>query len=450
MTCGGPGVGQAGREGLEDCSVMSRYWVDIGLIAVLLLLNGLFAGSEIALVSLREGQLRALERTGGRRERALVRLARDPNRYLGTIQLGITLAGYLASATAAVTLAEPLVPSLGFLGGAAEVIAISAVTIVLAAINIIVGELVPKRLAMQHPARWALLVAPLLDRLATFTKPMVWLLGKATDVLVRMFGGKSETSGEQLSAEELQDLVAVQRVLTPEQREMIAGALEIHERVLREILVPRRSVVTLPAGMPLAAAREAMVASGHSRAPVVRSGDLDEVIGVVHLRDLLLDEATLETAVRPILNLPDSLPVSDALRRFKAEREQFALVIDERGGAAGIVTLEDALEEIVGEIYDETDRDVLGVARMADGSLVLPGGFPIHDLEDLGVELRDAPRGDYTTVAGLVLVALARIPESAGERVELADWTVEVTTLARNAITEVRLIPHHQTDGTSR
>lgn len=420
---------------------MARYAFDIGLISVLLLLNGLFAGSEIALVSLREGQLRALERSGGRRERALVRLARDPNRYLGTIQLGITLAGYLASATAAVTLAEPLVPALGFLGGAAEVIAITSVTLVLAAVNIIVGELVPKRLAMQHPQRWALLVAPLLNRLASVTKPMVWLLGRATDVLVRLFGGSSEDSGEQLSTRELRELVAVQRVLSPEQREMIAGALEIHERRLREILVPRRSVVTLASGVSIEEARKLMVASGHSRAPVVRARDLDEVIGVVHLRDLLPAEAAIETAVRPILNLPDSLAVSEALRRFKAEREQFALVVDERGGAAGIVTLEDVLEEIVGEIYDETDRDVLGVQRMADGSLVLPGGFPIHDLEDLGVQLGDAPRGDYTTVAGLILVALARIPESPGERVELADWTFEVARVVRNAIAEVRVIP---------
>jgi putative hemolysin len=423
---------------------MGRYAFDIGLITVLLLLNGLFAGSELALVSLREGQLRALERSRGRRERALVRLARDPNRYLGTIQLGITLAGYLASATAAVTLAEPLVPALDFFGGAAEAVAITSVTLVLAAINIIVGELVPKRLAMQYPQRWALLVAPPLDRLAAVTKPLVWLLGRSTDVLVRILGGGSDGTGEQLSTRELQELVAVQRVLSPEQRQMIAGALEIHERILREILIPRRSVVTLPSGMPLAEARTVLVASGHSRAPVVHSRDLDEVIGVVHLRDLLVDGATLGSAVRPILNLPDSLPVSEALRCFKNDREQFALVVDERGGAAGIVTLEDVLEEIVGEIYDETDRDVIAAIRLADGDLILPGSFPIHDLDDLGVQLGDAPRGDYTTIAGLVLVVLGRIPESAGDRVELTDWTVEVGAVARNAITEVRIIARNK------
>lgn len=419
---------------------MQQYWVDVALILVLLLLNGFFAGSEIALISLREGQLRTLERSTGRRERALVRLARNPNRFLGTIQLGITLAGYLASATAAITLAEPLVPSMGFLGGAAEVVTVTAVTVVLAAVNIVVGELAPKRLAMQNAQRWALLVAVPLDRLARLTSPMVWLLGKASDVLVRLFGGNPNAAGEQLSAAELRELVAAQRGLTHEQREMISGALEIQDRVLREILVPRRTVVTLALDLPMSEAQALLVGAGHSRAPVVRARNLDEVVGVVHLRDLLSGHTSLAAAMRPALQLPDSLPVSEALRRFKAEREHFAVVIDERGGVAGIVTLEDVLEEIVGEIYDETDRDVLGVQTLPDGSMLVPGNFPVHDLPDLDVELTDAPRGDYATVAGLVLVALGRIPLAPGDRVELADWTVEVRGVAQNTITSVRLI----------
>lgn len=426
---------------------MQRYSFDLALILVLVLLNAFFAGSEIALISLREGQLRALERAGGRRERALVRLARNPNRFLGTIQLGITLAGYLASATAAITLAEPLVPSLGFLGGAAEVVAVTAVTIVLAAVNIVVGELAPKRLAMQYAQRWALMVAVPLDRLASLSSPMVWLLGKASDVLVRLFGGNPNAAGEQLSAQELRELVATQRALTHEQRDMISGALDIQDRVLREILVPRRAVVQLVRDLPMEQAQALLVAAGHSRAPVVHSRNLDEVIGVVHLRDLLAGHASLTDAMRPALQLPDSLPVSEALRRFKAEREHFAVVIDERGGVAGIVTLEDVLEEIVGEIYDETDRDVLGAQVFPDGSVILPGHFPMHDLPDVQVDLTDAPRGDYATVAGLVLVALGRIPHVPGDRVELADWIVEVRAVAQNTITEVRFIPRRAFSG---
>lgn len=251
----------------------------------------------------------------------------------------------------------------------------------LAAINIVVGELAPKRLAMQYAQRWALLVAVPLDMLASFSKPMVWLLGRATDILVRLLG-ETDAAAEQLSPEELRELVAAHRGLTPEQREMISGALEINERVLREILIARRAVVMLSSDMSVEAARTVLVESGHSRAPVVHARDLDEVVGVVHLRDLSGTGSTVAAVARPAMQLPDSLPVSEALRRFKAEREQFAIVVDERGGVAGIVTLEDVLEEIVGEIYDETDRDVMGVCTTPDGRLILPGSFPIHDLTD--------------------------------------------------------------------
>ena len=419
---------------------MGQYWFDVALIAVLMLVNGAFAGSEIALISLREGQLRALERRATRRDRTLVRLARDPNRFLGTIQLGITLAGYLASATAAVTLAQPLMSSLSFLGDAANVVAIALITFILTAVNLVVGELAPKRLGMQYARQWSGLVASPLNILATVSRPLTWLLGKATDVVVRLLGGDPSISREQLSPDELRELVVGHPGLTAEQRTIITGALEIHERALREVLVPRRAVITLRDDTPVEQARTTLAESGHSRAPVVHFRELDDVVGVVHLRDLLGEHATVAEVARPAVQLPDSLRVSDALRRFKAEREQFAVVIDERGGVAGIVTLEDLLEEIVGEIYDETDRDVLAVRTMPDGSLVLPGTFPIHDLPDINVDISDSAR-DYTTIAGLVLAALGRIPTTAGDRVELANWTIEVTGTSHHAITEVRLTP---------
>ena len=361
---------------------MSGYWLDVALIAVLILVNGVLVGSEIALISLREGQLRALERRGTRRDRTLVRLARDPNRYLGTIQLGITLAGYLASATAAVTLARPLVSSLSFLGGAANAVAIVLVTFIVAGVNLVIGELAPKRLGMQYARRWSRLVAVPLNILATMSRPVVWLLGKATDIVVRLCGGDPSIGREQLSPDELRELVIAHPGLTADQRTIITGALEIQERPLRDVLVPRPAVITLADDAPVEQARTTLVESGHSRAPVVHSGDLDDVVGVVHLRDLLADHRPVGAAARPALQLPDSLRVSDALQRFKAEREHFALVVDERGGVAGIVTLEDLLEEIVGEIYDETDRDILAVRPMPDGSLAEAEIFPDmgHDM----------------------------------------------------------------------
>ena len=288
-----------------------------------------------------------------------------------------------------------------------------------------------------------------LDVLATVSRPLTWLLGKGTDVLVRLLGGNPSAGREQLSPEELRELVVGHPGLTAEQRTIITGALEIRERALREVLVPRRSVITLPDDMDVAQARAVLAGAGHSRAPVVRSHQLDNALGVVHLRDLLGERATVAEVARPVLELPDSLRVSDALHRFKAEHEQFALVIDERGGVAGIVTIEDLLEEIVGEMYDETDRDILAVRSMPDGSLVLPGTFPIHDLPDINVDITDA-EGDYTTIAGLVLARLGRIPTSAGDRVELTNWTIEVTGILRHTITEVRLTQNaHRRDGSA-
>ncbi|MEU4741993.1 hemolysin family protein [Actinosynnema sp. NPDC023658] len=418
---------------------MDGYGWTIALVAVLVLANALFSGSEMALISLREGQLRGLERDDGASAKTLVRLARDPNRFLATIQIGITLAGFLASATAAVSLAAPLVPLLSFLGEAANAVAIALVTIVLTFFTLVFGELAPKRLAMQYALRWALLVARPLHVLSTASRPAVWALSASTNVVVRLFGGKPEVESEQMSSEELRELVSAQRGLNAEQRKIITGALEINERRLREVLVPRRTVMTLDAALDVASARTELAASGHSRAPVARGGHLDDVVGVVHLRDLLKDDARLIDVVRPPLVLPDSVRVSDALRRFKAEREQLGLVVDEHGAVSGIITLEDLLEEIVGEILDETDRDVMAVRNGADGSLLLPGTFPMHDLVDLGVELPEAPEGDYATIAGLVLVVLGRIPDGPGDKVTVSDWTVEVLKVEHHAITSVRL-----------
>lgn len=424
---------------------MSGYWWNIVLVGVLVVLNAVFAGSEIALISLREGQLKRLERRGTTASRTLVRLARDPNRFLATIQIGITLAGFLASATAAVSLAAPIAPWFSFLGSAQQAVAIAVITLILTFATLVLGELAPKRLAMQYAERWALTVARPLDFLSRMSRPVVWILGRTTDLVVRVFGGDPKASSEQLSPEELRDLVIGHRGLNAEQRTIITGALEIHERILREVLVPRRNVFTIRADVPTAEARAALASSGHTRAPIVRDGHLDDVMGVVTLRDLLDDSRTLASAARPPVVFPDSVRVSDALRRFKDEREQFALVANEHGAIDGIVTLEDLLEEIVGEIYDETDRDVMAVQTRPDGALQLPGTFPVHDLVDLGVEIADRPEGDYATIAGLVLTALGRIPTQPGDRVVLAEWTIEVTAVAHHAITEVRL--HHRRNG---
>ncbi|RLP89902.1 HlyC/CorC family transporter [Micromonospora sp. BL4] len=409
------------------------------LVAVLVLINAALSGSEMALVTLREGQLRRL----GRRSRAgdrLVRLSRDPNRYLATIQLGITLAGFLASAAAAVSLAEPLVAPLGFLGAAARPASVVLVTVALTFVTLVIGELAPKRLAMQRAERWALLSAGPLDLLARLSRPAVWLLSRATDAVVRLAGGNPKASREETTEEELREMLVSQRGLSAQQREILTGAFDIAGRTLREILVPRRDVTTLPAGLAAGEGVRRLAAAGRSRAPVTGSGSLDEVIGVVHIRDLVrAGDGTVGERARPPLLLPVTLPVADALRRLRLEHQQLALVVDEHGGIDGIVTLEDLLAEVVGELYDETDRDVREVVREPDGSLLVPGDFPLHDLPDLGVRLSFPLSREYTTVAGLVLARLRHLPDEPGETVRLPGLTLEVVEVADRAVRRVRL-----------
>lgn len=419
---------------------MSGFWPNLALVFVLVLINAAFAGTEIALISLREGQLKRLEREGSSRSMRLVRLARDPNRFMATIQIGITLAGFLASATAAVALAEPLVPLLTpALGAAAEVLTIAGVTLVLTFVTLVVGELAPKRLAMQKALPWARRAAVPLDVLSAFSRPAVWLLAQATKALVGLFGGKPDSASEDLSPEELREIVTSHRGLNTEQRQIIRGALEIHRRTVREVLVPRGQVFSLHGDVSLEQARSELARAGHSRAPVTASGHLDQVIGITHWSALVEggSHTVAEVATEP-LYLPGSVPVSVALRTFIQSRQQIALVIDEHGDIDGIVTLEDLLEEVVGEIYDETDRDSMGLLPQPDGSYILPGTYPLHDLEDLGITL-EYDTGDYATVAGLVLHALERIPRRPGDVVGVQGWRLEVLETSRHAITKVRI-----------
>ncbi len=410
----------------------------IVLVVVLVLLNAIFAGSEMALVSLRESQLQRLERES-KHGKTLARLARDPNRFLATIQIGITLAGFLASASAAVSLAKPLVGPLGFLGGAAEPVAIVVVTIILTFFTLVVGELAPKRIAMQRAEGWALFVARPLDVLSTVSRPAIWLLGKTTDVVVRLTGNNPEAGREEVSPEEIRDMVEAQQEFSAEQRTIISGAFEIADRILREILVPRRDVMVLPGDLPAREALDRLVTGGHSRAPVVGPVGLDDVLGVVHLRDLIGEQGVVSDHMFTPLFLPETLKVSDAMLQMRTQRQQLAMVVDERGAIDGIITMEDLVEEVVGEIYDETDRDVQSVVHEDDGAMLLPGTFPMHDLPDIGVDIENLEDGDYTTVAGLVLAKLGHIPTEPGEIVTIDGHTAEVTEISGHAITRLRL-----------
>ncbi len=417
---------------------MARWRMDfIGpelfLVVALILINAAFSGSEMALVSLREGQLRQLDQQGGRGE-ALAKLARDPNQFLATIQIGITLAGFLASAAAASSYAAALAELLGFLGNAAQPVALILVTLVLTYFTLVLGELAPKRVALQRAERWGLAAARPLAFLSKLSRPAVWLLSRSTDLAVRAFGGDPNAQREEITEEEVRDLVATQQAFSSDQRGLLAGVFELDDRTLRQVLVPRLDVVAFAQDQPAAEVLAELVRTGHSRAPV-HEGDLDRVLGWVHVRDLVGSEEPVGAVVRPALVLPETVRVLDALRRLQSDRQQLAVVVSEHGGVEGLVTMEDIVEEIVGEIYDEFDRDLDEVRRDEHGALVLAGSFPVHDLADLEVGL---PEGNYATVAGLVLDHLGHIPE-AGETVEIDGWRIEVLKMKGRAIAQVRL-----------
>ena len=413
---------------------MSTLQVQLLLVLVLLLANAAFAGSEIALISLRQGQVEHLAKRG-KAGRVLAQLAADPNEFLATVQVGITLAGFLASATAATSFADELVPLLDFLGGAARPVAIIGVTVVLTFLTLVVGELAPKRIAMARAERWALLAARPLRALATASKPAVWLLGTATSGLVRLAGVRPDETSDEVSDDELRDML-LSRSGYRRQRHILEGALDVGDRVLREILVPRRDVTMVPPDATVDEAIAALRAGGHSRAPLCH--ELDRVEGMVHLNDLAGASGRAADVAREALFLPETVPVLDALRALQQGRHSLAVVIDEYGGGAGVVSLEDVLEEIVGEIYDEFDRDhQQKIERLADGSFVLDGAFPVHELPEFGVHLPDT---EATTVAGVVLECLGRVPAE-GDEATAGAWVLRVLEVEDRAVRRVRLTP---------
>jgi len=408
-------------------------WVEIALVVVLVLLNAGLSGSEMAFVTLRESQVNRLA-AESERGRKLAALTSDPNRFLSTIQVGITLAGFLASATAAVSLAQPLIGPLGVLGSAAEPASVFIVTLVLSYLTLVFGELAPKRIAMQTAPQWALRAAGPITVISTLVRPLVWLLAQSTALVVRMVGLDPQAAREEVSEEELKDMIAAQESIPAQQRSIIEGALELDERRLWQVLVPRADVVFVTSNQDTATARDHLIEAGLSRAPVIGSTE-DDVVGFVHLRQLVAGVGIVADYIRPALVLPDSVGVLQALGRMQQQHGQLALVVDEFGSVAGIVTLEDLLEEIVGEIYDEFDKDTAAVVRTPDGEIELAGSFPAHDLGDLGVDLE---AGRHATIAGIMLEEIGEFPPQ-DTTITVGEWRLTALEVTPRAILRVKL-----------
>jgi putative hemolysin len=423
--------------------------VSVAIIAALIGFGALFVASEIALVSLRDSQVKAMSESSKRGAR-VARLSSSPNRFLATIQLVVTAAGFMSAAFGESRLSSHLAGVLEHAGigpGVADVLALVAITLVISYFAITVGELVPKRLALQRAEGTALLLAPLIDVSARISRPAIWLLSRSTDVLVRLLGGDPHGRRESITEDELRGLVASHESLSTDERKLIDEVFAAGERQLREVMIPRTEVDFLDASMPVTRAQKVTAEQPHSRYPVARDSQ-DDVAGFVHVRDLFMSPARarglkVADVTREVKLLPASKKVLTAMSEMRREGHHLAIVVDEYGGTAGIVTLEDLIEELVGDIRDEYDpgEDVL---RFPGGELEADGLLNLDEAhEQTGVRL---PEGPYETLAGYVMACLGHLPR-VGDAVEVDGHRLEVTELDGRRAARVRVTPLEQPAG---
>jgi len=387
---------------------------DMLLILVFILIGGVFAAAEMSLVSLRESQLKQLG-TRGKRGAKVAELAQAPNRFLSAVQIGVTLSGFLSAAFGGATLSDFLAPIFvgwGVPDGIARTLALIVVTIVISYFAIVLGELAAKRLAMQRAEAFAMALAPLVDTIAKAVRPLIWFLGVSTNAVVRLLGGDPSAGREQVTEEEIRALVTGSQSLGAEERKIVDELFDAGERSLREVMVPRTEVEFLAGSLPAHMALRAVQGAPHSRYPVTGQ-TVDEVLGFLHIRDLMdLDPATrnvpVSRLVRPVISLPETVRILHALTEMRRTSSQLAIVRDEYGGTAGIVTLEDLVEELVGEIQDEYDVAHVSIVRMS-GAVDVDGLITLEEFADrTGFQL---PEGPYDTVAGYWVAQRGALPE---------------------------------------
>src|SRR3954454_8607699 len=417
------------------------------MVVAFVLVGGAFSGAEIALVSLRESQVRSLAETG-RRGQALNKLVSEPNRFLAAVQVGVTLAAFFSAAFGASTLSTPLadygVQTLGLSRGLADPLSFVLVTIAISYLSLVVGELTPKRLALQRAEGFSLLVAAPLNAIAKLSRPVIWLLSAPPNLLLRLLGGDPKPSAESISQEELRDLVTAHESLSSDERRLIGEVFRAGDREVREVMTPRTEVDFLEASMTASRAAKQVADSSWSRYPVVGRNE-DDVVGFVHVRDLFLPNhpagraATVGDLAREVKQLPGTAGVLTALSEMRRENQHLAIVVDEYGGTDGIVTLEDLIEEVIGEIYDEYDQEVAPEDKQAPGGpREVDGLLNLDDFTEVtGLQLPDGP---YETVAGYVLAELGRLPEI-GDTIEVEGRTITVLELDGRRIARLLVGP---------
>jgi putative hemolysin len=413
------------------------------------LLGGVFAGTEIALVSLRESQVKKLLETKGRRGKWLSELVKDPNRFLAAVQVGVTLAGFISAGLGASQISPYLTPVLTNLlsDSAAAVTSFILVTIVIAFFSLVLGELVPKRLALQAAERWAIWLAGPLEALARITRPFIWLLSVSTNFILRLLRVDPSSTKESISGEELRDLVAAHEELTENERAVIDDLFSAVDKEIKEVMTPRTEVDFISADIPVSEAVKQAEKLPHTLFPVVENS-LDDVIGVVSIKQIMLsDIRNLEIRVRkitkPIQKLPGTVTILNALAQLRKVNQNMAIVVDEFGGTDGIVTLEDLVEELIGDIRDETETEIEPIRELDfHGSVEIDG---LENLEDFAERTHiEIPEGPYDTVAGFMVSRLGRLPfvgaEIVAEQCKFEVLEIDVRRISRIKVTRIESV----------
>lgn len=418
---------------------------ELALVALLILLNGLFAMSELAIISSRRSRLQHMAQSGSSTAKRALKLVDDPTGFLSTVQVGITLVGIFAGAYSGATLADPLADllrTIRWVGSASDDLALALVVITVAYLSLIAGELVPKRIALNNAETIAVFVASPMLILAKIGSPVVWFLRLSTETVLRLFAIKPKPDST-VTEEEIRSMIAEGTdagVFLPAEKEMIESVMSIADRSVRSIMVPRTDVVWLDVGDPADAVLDKVRDSGHSRFPVSR-GKVDEVSGIVHAKDLLEQQRRtggidLQAAARDPLFVPDTIPILKLMDRFKASRVHLAIVVDEHGSFEGIVTPTDVLTAIAGALPERPGEEAPQAVQREDGSWLLDGQLPIDKVErTLGLRGM-AEDEDFVTLAGFVLRQCGHIPQ-VGEHFVWNDCRFEVVDLDGRRIDKV-------------
>jgi putative hemolysin len=419
-------------------------------IGALILANAFFSAAEISIVAVRKSRLSQLIAEKQAVAVIVAALKDDPTRFLATVQVGVTVIGSMASViggAAAVQYLEPVVRSAlpAAIAHWAEVTALALAVIVISYFTLVVGELVPKSLALRHSERLAFLFARPVNRMSFLAGPLVRLFTVSTDAVLWLFGQSATAQEAFVSEEEVMHMVhegAQHGIFDEAERQLIHSVFEFTDTSVREVMVPRSEVHAVEASIPLPDILKQLVETGFSRMPVFQ-GDLDHVIGIVHIKDLLREvekpqPGQLAAIMHPAFFVPDSMQISDLLREIQSRRTHMAIVVNEFGTIVGLVTIEDLLEEIVGEIRDEFDVDEeQPVQELSDGSLLVEGSYSLNDLKDrYGIPFDET--SDYRTIAGYVLARLKRFPKG-GEAITAAGYKMTVVVLDGRRLRKIRI-----------